>query len=408
MNICIFEDKEHNNFYPLSLTRPVFDLLCGTTTFEKRIFSLAPKASKYFYCRPYLQPLLKQQKRKPLPKTASLASCLFVNARVVMTPALMKKISSVKVDKLFYYKKTLAAAYLTNENLNLVNTDSDFSIEKNRLPKIQIAAIIPNFIWDLISLNAKLITLDSKNLFSLGSIQGKLLEPVTLLNKKNIFIHKTAKVNPSVVIDAEKGPVIIDQGCTILPNSTLIGPVYVGARSTINAGSKILPETSIGPVSKIGGEIAESVILGYSNKQHDGFLGHSYIGSWCNLGANTNNSDLKNNYSPIDIILHGKKIKSKQQFAGLFMGDHSKSAINTSFNTGTVVGVGCNIVCPGFPQKYIPSFTWLQNVAKPQIHDFDKFKKTATQVMKRRSVLYTAADKKIHRYLFNQKNKKHK
>ncbi len=405
MNICIFEDNKANNFYPLSLTKPVFDLLCGTTTFEKRIFSFTPKASKYFYCRPYLHPLLKQQKRKLLQKPTSLASCLFINGRVAMTPALMKKISTAKSDKLFYHKKTLIAAFLTKDNLNLITADSELTLKTNRLPKIQVNAILPNFIWELVNINAKQIRLDAKDFFELGSIQGKLYENVTLLNKKNIFIHQTVRIKPGVVIDAEKGPVIIDQGCTILPNTTIIGPVYIGSKSTINAGAKILSDTSIGPVSKIGGEIAESIILGYSNKQHDGFLGHSYLGSWCNLGANTNNSDLKNNYGNIDIILDGVKINSKQQFAGLYMGDHSKTGINTSFNTGTTVGVGCNIFGSGLPQKFIPSFMWINPAEKPQIHVFDKFVKTASQAMKRRSVLYSAADKRIHSYIFRIRHK---
>lgn len=402
MNICIFEDEKVNNFYPLTLTRPIFDLLCGTTTFEKRIFSFIPKVSKYFYCRPYLRPLLKQQKRKSLLNMTSLTSCLFINGRVVMTAALMKKISTAKSDKLFYYKKTLVATYLTKKNLNIITTEPEFGIKTNRLPKIQVTAVLPNFIWELVNINAKQIGFDAKDFFSLGSIEGKLYEGVTLLNKKNIFIHKTAVIKPGVVIDAEKGAVIIDTGATIQPHATIIGPVYIGSKTTINVGAKILPDTSIGPVSKIGGEVAESIILGYSNKQHDGFLGHSYIGSWCNLGANTNNSDLKNNYGTIDIVLNGEKINSKLQFAGLFMGDHGKTGINTSFNTGTTVGVGCNIFGTGLPPKHIPSFTWLNPAEKPQIHLFEKFAKTAAQVMKRRSVIYTTADKKIHSFLFKQ------
>ncbi|MFQ5584711.1 MAG: hypothetical protein ACE5GL_09785, partial [Calditrichia bacterium] len=204
-----------------------------------------------------------------------------------------------------------------------------------------------------------------------------------------------------VVIDAENGPVWIDEDAVIMANAVLEGPIYIGKKSRIKIGAKLYENTTIGPVCKIGGEVEGSIIQGYSNKQHDGFLGHAYLGSWVNLGADTNNSDLKNNYGMIRVLLNGKPVNSGKRFLGLMMGDHSKTAINTMFNTGTIVGVNCNIFGAGMPPKFVPSFSW---GGAEGIADFilDKAMHIAKNVMARRNVEFTHRDeqlfKEVRRY----------
>ena len=173
-----------------------------------------------------------------------------------------------------------------------------------------------------------------------------------------LFIGNETVIKPGVVIDASNGPVYIGKDVEVNANSVIEGPVCIGDNSLVKSFAAIKENVSTGKVCKLGGEIEDSVIMPYSNKQHSGFLGHAYLGSWVNLGADTNCSDLKNNYSSIKVNLNGKHIDTGHRFLGLIMGDHSKTGINTMFNTGTITGFSCNIFGSGFPDKFIPSFTW--------------------------------------------------
>jgi UDP-N-acetylglucosamine diphosphorylase/glucosamine-1-phosphate N-acetyltransferase len=193
--------------------------------------------------------------------------------------------------------------------------------------------------------------------------------------------------------------VIIDNDVFIYPNSFIEGPCYIGASSKVKSGAAIYGNTSIGKVCKIGGEVEQSIFMDYSNKQHSGFIGHSYIGSWVNLGADTNNSDLKNNYSKIKIKFSAKEINTGVQFLGLMIGDHSKSAINTMFNTGTVVGYCCNIFSAGFPDKFIPSFTWGGDDLS-KVYDISKALETARIVTGRRKIDFSSVDEKLFNLIF--------
>ncbi|MCZ6704104.1 MAG: transferase, partial [Ignavibacteria bacterium] len=199
--------------------------------------------------------------------------------------------------------------------------------------------------------------------------------------------------------DASNGPVYVDENAFIHPNAVIEGPVYIGETVTIKAGASIYENVSIGKLCKIGGEVEDSVLLPYSNKQHAGFIGHSYLGSWVNLGADSNCSDLKNNYGTIKVQLNGKVVDTGSQFLGVIMGDHSKTAINTMFNTGTIVGFSCNIFGIGFPDKYIPSFSWggSENLST---YELDKSMATAKIVMKRRDEELLPANEKLFENIF--------
>ncbi|OPX32048.1 hypothetical protein B1H10_08075 [candidate division KSB1 bacterium 4484_188] len=217
-----------------------------------------------------------------------------------------------------------------------------------------------------------------------------------MLGKENVHIAAGARVMPGVVLNAESGPIYIDQGAVVMPNAVLEGPLYLGKKSRIKIGAKIYQDTTIGPVCKVGGEVEGSIIHSYSNKQHDGFLGHSYLAEWVNIGADTNNSDLKNTYGEITVFLNGSPVKTGKRFVGLIMGDHSKTGINTMLNTGTIVGVNCNVYGAGFPPKFIPSFS-MGGSSGFREYNFEKALEVAEIVMSRRQVKFSEKHKNMFR-----------
>jgi UDP-N-acetylglucosamine diphosphorylase/glucosamine-1-phosphate N-acetyltransferase len=207
-----------------------------------------------------------------------------------------------------------------------------------------------------------------------------------LVGGEGIFAGAGTVIKPGVVIDAGNGPVLLGEGVTVMPNAVIIGPAVIGSGALVKAGAKVYGGTTIGAGSKAGGEIEASVMLPFVNKQHEGFLGHSYLASWVNLGADTNTSDLKNTYGSVSVLRRGKKIDTGMQFLGLTMGDHSKSGINVMFDTGTVAGVCCNVFGAGIPPKEIPSFTW-SGPAGQAVYDPAKGFEVMKIVMARRGVV---------------------
>lgn len=201
------------------------------------------------------------------------------------------------------------------------------------------------------------------------------------------------------------GPVYIGSNAEVMEGCMIRGPFALGNDSTLKMGAKIYGATTIGPHCKIGGEVSNSVIFGFSNKAHDGFLGNSVLGEWCNLGADTNTSNLKNNYGNVKVWNYTKNnfMNSGLQFCGLFMGDHSKSAINTMFNTGTVVGVSTNIFGSGFPEKYVPSFKWGGAASLTDFH-LNKALELASEVYKRRNLMLDTIEKNILTYIKNNQS----
>jgi len=256
------------------------------------------------------------------------------------------------------------------------------------------------FPWHLISNNETMLRQDARQ-FELGTIspESTVSPSAELLVREQVHIGDGASIGAGVVIDASGGPVVIDAGATVMHQSIILGPSYIGKKSRIKIGAKIYENTSIGPVCKAGGEIEGSILAEYANKQHDGFLGHSYLAPWTNLGADTNTSDLKNNYSQVAMTLEGTEYKTGMMFLGLVMADHSKSGINTMFNTGSCVGVGCNLYGGGFPPKDIPSFSW-GGADGMMEYDLEKFLETARRVVERRNVQLSDAERVLLRYIY--------
>jgi UDP-N-acetylglucosamine diphosphorylase / glucose-1-phosphate thymidylyltransferase / UDP-N-acetylgalactosamine diphosphorylase / glucosamine-1-phosphate N-acetyltransferase / galactosamine-1-phosphate N-acetyltransferase len=406
MQICIFEDINYLNFEPMVFTRPVYDLLCGSTTLKEKIVRNYGDIKVSLHCRPYLTEIVQKNNPNFLVNKIEDSECLFINGRVISSENIAQLLPLLPAeDKVFVNEETVIAAYLSGKNLqHKTNHIKDlFSVNDfNGLPIKIIDLKCANYLWDLININGQQIVADFNYLtkqIKKQNFVGSISNSVHIISKENIFIGKNVTIKPGVVLDASNGPIIIDDDALIYPNAVIEGPVYIGESSKIKSGAAIYENVSIGKVCKVGGEVEQSIFMDYSNKQHAGFIGHSYIGSWVNLGADTNNSDLKNNYSKIKIKLSNKEVESGSQFLGLMIGDHSKCAINTMFNTGTVVGFSCNIFASGFPEKYVPSFTWGGDQLST-VYDVKKAIETAKIVMSRRKIDFELKDELMFNLIF--------
>ncbi|MEG8946006.1 GlmU family protein [Rosettibacter firmus] len=404
--ICLFEDSDYKNLLPLVYFRPVFDLRCGIMKLIDKVKLHYPDYSFILHCREYLNDSVKMKYSNfivnEIPETVN--RCLFVNSRVIVNDYFKNQVVVNGEDVAYIHNDTVVAAIVSGKNLDMIKkimknvfTNEAFA----NIKKQEINVTILKYPWDFVNINGSQIVEDFGLIVNKNDsmIRGKIYDGAYLLNKDNIFIDEGVKIKPGVVLDAEEGPIYIGKNVQILPNAVIEGPCFIGDNSVIKIGAKIYENTSIGEVCKIGGEVEASIIHSYTNKQHDGFLGHSYLGQWINLGADTNNSDLKNNYGTVKVIINDEQVDSDSIFVGLIMGDHSKCSINTMFNTGTVVGVSCNIFGAGFPPKYIPSFSWGGSESLTT-YEIDKSIDVARKVMKRRNIEFTAVDEKLFREVF--------
>jgi len=404
MNICIFEDIRYKNFLPLVHFRPVYNLHCGAFSLQEKIINALPKVKTILHMRSELVENFRENFPNHIINKLPPDDIWFINGRVLGDESLAKLIKSNRGEQKVYLKDgNIAAAFIKRETLpsisNIIDSQTLNDLSFKNIPIDNFEGILFNYPWELIHHCAEEIEKDFRVFKLKKKMLGKIYNGVHIVNKKNIIIGKGTKIKPGAVLDAEKGPIIIGKNVTIMPNAVLEGPVFIGDNSIIKSGAKIYHGTSIGKWCKVGGEVESSIIQSFSNKQHDGFLGHSYLGSWINIGADTNTSDLKNNYANVRVYVNGKMIDSGQQFVGLTMGDHSKCGINTMFNTGTVVGISCSIYGSGFPPKFIPSFTWGGD-NKFTIYDLDKSIETMKTVMKRRGVNMTQSYEKLVRKIF--------
>jgi len=373
-------------------------------TLKEKIIRVFPKEKIVLKCRNYLEPFVKAENPKFKVNQFDKDDYLFINGRIIAHSNL-KTIVKLKSneEKVFVSKGIVVAAKLSLkriEELGLANAEVIDTKLFSNLPIQEVDVPVAGYLWDLVYLNGKEIQNDFMIYTKGKSSVNKKYPGVNFVNKKNIFIGKDVEIKPGVVLDASTGPVFIEKNVTIFPNAVIQGPFYIGDSSKIKSCATIYPNVSIGKVCKIGGEVEDTIIHPFSNKQHSGFLGHSYLGSWINLGADTNNSDLQNNYGTIKVQVNGRHIDSGKQFVGLMMGDHSKTAINTMFNTGTVVGFSSNVFGAGFPPKYIPSFGW-GGAESMKEYKLAKAIETAKAVFARRDKNFSTDDEKLFEYIFN-------
>jgi len=404
MRICIFEDNRYTNFLPLAYFRPVYELRCGAFSLREKLAMALPGTKQILHVRSELAGYLSEEFTKLHINNLPDDDIWFINGRILADENLAKFIKQKTGEqKVFLGGDDVGAVFIKKDSISdfkkkLIDSPIDKSIFKVLTAENFPFALI-NYTWELVHRTTSEIEKDFNRLKTAKRISGKLYPGVHLINKRNIIIGNGSIIKSGAVIDAENGPVIIGKNVTIMPNAVVEGPVFIGDNSIIKIGAKIYHGTSIGEYCKVGGEVEASIIQAYSNKQHEGFLGHSYLGSWVNLGADTNTSDLKNNYSTIRVRVNGQMIDSGSQFVGLTIGDHSKSGINVMFDTGTVVGVSCNIYGAGLPPKYMPSFAW-GGEKEFTVYDLEKSIDTMKHVMIRRNMKMSESYEKLVRKVF--------
>ncbi|MCC6182890.1 MAG: GlmU family protein [Bacteroidia bacterium] len=388
-NYVLFDDHSWNDLLPLTYTKPCAELRIGILTIREKWENVLNEKLT-FQTQEYLQ-------EKYALKLS--VDTTFINGKILPNKQLVESIKNLKPET-GLRKDNLLIAYRTEKQkrLDVMERFTDVIEFTN-----QITAI--NYPWDIFLKNAEAIELDCEFL-----THNRKSQPISNSNKvigdvNRIFIEEGAVIEASI-FNTKSGVIYIGKDAEVMEGSIVRGPFVLGEHSVLKLATKVYGPTTIGPHSKVGGEINNSVVMGYSNKAHDGFLGNSVVGEWCNLGADTNNSNLKNNYGAVKLFNYPLEtmIDSGLQFCGLMMGDHSKCGINTMFNTGTVVGVGANIFGGGFPPNHIPSFTW-GGAEMMEVYQFDKMIETTNRVLARRNLSLDDTDKKILQTIFNQTKK---
>lgn len=389
MNYILFDGESRKALLPFTHTRPVADIRCGILTMRER-WERCLTQSTSSLTEEYLQEVF--------PFIKAEDNC-YINGGVFGTPALAAAVNALGEGQVLAKDDVIIAVRTGTNDLS----NNEFLQHVKSLPAKQYGGEIRQLknIWDIFSLNDKAIK-DDFQLLTAGRQSQPVPTHITVSGAENLFIEEGAIIAPGCIINARTGPVYIGKDAELMEGAIIRGPFAACDHSVVKMGAKIYGATTIGPGCKVGGEISNVVFFANSNKGHDGFLGNAVIGEWCNLGADTNCSNLKNNYDIVKIWSEasGKLTSTGLTFCGLLMGDHSKCGINTMFNTGTVVGVSANIFGGGFPDKYIPSFSWGGDSFVT--YEFDKAMETAIRMMARRNRQLTAAEVKMYRYIFSQ------
>jgi len=384
------------NFYPLALSRPLWELRCGFNSLGEKLIDKVGTGDVAYFVPDYMADSYRAKAEHPV----NGSSVLDGDDLLVVDPRLKAESLDVSVNGpsevgLDEQGNVLYARIAKDDLAGLPKSDIGgfIAAAKAKLPNVRSALPTWNYIWDLVLANAEQITADFAAAGRNG-IEGTVEQPNAIRgSKKDVYIASGAIVHPMVVIDAEHGPVYIDEGAEIHPFTRIEGPCYIGKKAIL-LGAKCHEGNSIGPFCRVGGEVEESIIQGYSNKYHDGFLGHAYVGEWVNLGALTSNSDLKNDYSAVSVMLDGRRpINTGLVKVGSLIGDHVKTSIGTLLNTGSYIGPMALIMATGKPlPKFIPSFAWFiegivtKGFGKGQLYE------TAKMAMSRRDCQWTKTE----------------
>ena len=387
MNYILFDGPARNALLPFTFTRPVADILIGIMTirqkWEMRLGSTTTTLTEEYLSEKF--PMVEMEEN------------VMINASFVPNAVLAEMVGGLKSNQAIFKGEDVIAFY-TEENQEEVNFDTYEIIE------FEGECLRVEHTWDIFSKNDAAIREDFE-LLTEGRKSQPIPKSVNTIAKENIFIEEGAKLE-FVTLNASTGPIYIGKNAEIMEGSVIRGPFALCEGAGVKLGAKVYGATTVGPYSKIGGEVNNSVLFGYSNKGHEGFLGNSVIGEWCNLGADTNNSNLKNNYAEVRLWSYETEgfARTGLQFCGLMMGDHSKCGINTMFNTGTVVGVSANIFGSGFPRNFVPSFSW-GGASGFVTYLTNKAFEVAKVVMSRRHVEFTEQDAKILEHVFEESKK---
>ena len=391
MTITIFEDNHHFSLSPININHASFELRCGAfSNIERIIKSINIEYKVQLIVREEIADLVKVRYPNCIVNPNTLSKGICLNGRGIWNADTLQKIQTNRS----YTNKGFLLAQGLEDNI-LLQDFYDF-LESEMIVSEDLSLPYFENVWDGIFLQSKIIEQDAHDFLHCKT--GSVHPSVVIDSGDNIFIGKNVNVRAGTVLDASCGPIIIDNETFIDIGSLIQGPIYIGKGSIINPGAKLRGNISIGPKCKIGGELEDVIIQGYTNKQHDGFLGHSHLGEWINLGANTNNSDLKNNYGFIHLNNNNNLIKTNMQFLGTMMGDYSRTGISTMLNTGTIIGFCANIFGSGFQEKYIPSFSW----GNLDVVNLDKLLETIKIMKNRRNLDLYSEEKIFIKALYNK------
>ncbi len=382
MNYILFDGCYRNNLLPLTYTKPIADLRVGILTirekWEKRLGATTSTLTEEYLEEKF--PMVEMQHN------------IMINASILPTDQLIENILELKEDQAIFKGEEIIAFYTSD-------TKDEVDFDKYSILNYEPSIIQIRNKWDLFSFNGEAIITDFE-LITKGRKSAKIPSAVHCINKDQIFLEDDVEIEIGI-LNASKGPIYIGKHAQVQEGSMIRGPFAMGEHSVVKMGAKIYGATTLGPKSKVGGEVNNVILSGYCSKGHEGYLGNAVLGEWCNLGADTNNSNLKNNYTEVKMWDYDEErfLKTGLQFCGLIMGDHSKCGINTMFNTGTVVGVSANIYGSNYPRNFIPSFSW-GGAAGFKTYNLDKVKETAQLVISRKNEEFTEQDKNILDHVF--------
>jgi UDP-N-acetylglucosamine diphosphorylase/glucosamine-1-phosphate N-acetyltransferase len=405
--LLIYEDAAVDQLRPLTWTRPAWDVRSGIATLAEKIAAAYPAAEVRHHVRPYLTAAVMEEafpqvvsRREDAEALAGPLLC--VNGRVQAGEDFATRVPLDGPDERFVCGGDVVAVRLADgrrvgEAIASGVLDAGAFAD---LPAREVDVPVVAWPWDLIRTNAREIIADFRRFYDGGRIEGDV-HPRAVLEGDRIHVAAGSRIQPGAVLLAEDGPIVIGPGTLVMAGAVIQGPVAVGADCRVRPLARLCEGTTVGPLCKVGGEVEASILHACSSKQHDGFMGHSYVGAWCNLGADTNTSDLKNTYAPVTMTVDGREIETGCRLLGLMMGDHSKCGINTMFNTGTIVGVGCNLYGGDYQRRDVPSFTW-GGRARLGEHDFETFCSTAARAMARRDKQFTHALRDMLEYVYHQ------
>lgn len=387
MNYILFDGPSRNALLPFTFTRPVADILIGIMTIRQK-WEMHLGSTTTTLTEEYLSD------KFPM---VELEENVMINASFLPTAILVEMVQDLKSNQAIFKGEEVIAFY-TNDEQEEVDFDTYEIIE------FTDDCITVEHTWDIFSKNDAAIREDFQFLTEERTSQP-IPESVNVIAPENIFIEEGAKL-AFVTLNASSGPIYIGKDSEIMEGTVIRGPFALCENATVKMAAKIYGATTVGPYSRVGGEINNSVLFAYSNKGHDGFLGNSVLGEWCNIGADSNNSNLKNNYEEVKLWSYETEgfAKTGLQFCGLMMGDHSKCGINTMFNTGTVVGVSANIFGSGFPRNFVPSFSW-GGASGFTTYVTKKAFETAKLVMSRRNIVFDETEAAILEHVFEETKK---
>ena len=387
MNYILFDGPSRNNLLPFTFTRPVADIRVGILTIRE----------KWETFLGYTTTTITEEYLSDKYPMVEMDENVMINASYLPNNELVEMVKNLTENQAIF-KGEDVIAFFTKDAQEDIDFAAFEAIEFNEdVIKIEHT-------WDIFSKNGMALEEDYE-LLTRGRVSQPIPSSNNVIAAQNIFLEEGAKLE-FTTLNASSGPIYIGKDAEIMEGSIIRGPFALCEHATVKLGAKIYGPTTVGPHSKVGGEVNNSVLFGYSNKGHDGFLGNSVLGEWCNLGADTNNSNLKNNYAEVRLWDYNTEsfARTGLQFCGLMMGDHSKCGINTMFNTGTVVGVSANIFGSGFPRNFVPSFSWGGNGGFTTYLTKKAFE-VAEVVMSRRQIELTDVDKAILEHVFEETKK---